>query len=125
MIAYVTIGSNNVAETAKFYDELLAVLGAQRTLDMDHMVAWGTAMNAPMVGIITPNNGEAATVGNGSMVSLAAGKPELVDQLHAKAMELGAVDEGAPGPRGGGTYMGYFRDPEGNKLAAFAFQEQS
>lgn len=124
MIAYVTIGSNNVAETSKFYDELLSVVGAQRTLEMENMVAWGTAMNAPMVSIIKPHDGNEASVGNGMMVSLAAGKPDLVDQLHAKAMELGAADEGAPGPRGGGTYIGYFRDPEGNKLAAFALQDQ-
>lgn len=43
-----------------------------------------------------------------------------VDRLHAKALELGATDEGAPGPRGdGGFYAGYFRDPDGNKLNAF------
>jgi len=34
-------------------------------------------------------------------------------------MELGAKDEGAPGPRGPGFYAGYFRDPDGNKLNAF------
>jgi hypothetical protein len=40
--------------------------------------------------------------------------------MHAKALALGAPDEGAPGPRGGGGfYGGYFRDPDGNKLAVF------
>jgi predicted lactoylglutathione lyase len=34
-------------------------------------------------------------------------------------MELGATDEGAPGPRGDGFYAGYFRDLDGNKLNAF------
>ena len=54
------------------------------------------------------------------MVALAADSPEQVDRLHAKALELGATDEGAPGPRGdGGFYAGYFRDPDGNKLNAF------
>ena len=56
MIGYVTLGSNDVPRAAKFYDELLAVIGA---------------------------------------------------------------DEGAPGPRAGNFYAGYFRDLDGNKLNAF------
>ena len=36
---------------------------------------------------------------------------------------LGGADEGAPGPRGrSGFYAGYFRDPDGNKLAVAAFK---
>ena len=37
----------------------------------------------------------------------------------ARAMSLGAKDEGAPGPRGQGFYAGYFRDLDGNKLNVF------
>ncbi len=39
--------------------------------------------------------------------------------LHAKALELGGTDEGAPGPSGDGFYAAYFRDLDGNKLNAF------
>lgn len=39
--------------------------------------------------------------------------------VHAKALELGGTDEGAPGPRGEQFYAGYFRDLDGNKLNAF------
>ena len=53
------------------------------------------------------------------MVSLACADPEQVQALHARALELGAKDEGAPGPRGGGFYAAYFRDLDGNKLAGF------
>ena len=56
------------------------------------------------------------------MISLAASSPEDVDRLHAKALSLGAVDDGAPGPRsnrGLEFYAGYFRDPDGNKLNFF------
>ena len=44
---------------------------------------------------------------------------EGVDKLYAKAISLGATDEGAPGERMPGFYAGYFRDPDGNKLAFF------
>ena len=54
------------------------------------------------------------------MVALAAKDRAHVDQIYKVAMSLGAADEGAPGPRGGGGfYAGYFRDPDGNKLNAF------
>ena len=45
---------------------------------------------------------------------------EAVAAFHAKAMELGATTEGAPGERVPGAHFGYFRDLEGNKLCAFA-----
>jgi predicted lactoylglutathione lyase len=47
---------------------------------------------------------------------------EKVDRLHAKALELGASDEGPAGPRGdSGFYAGYFRDLDGNKLNVFCY----
>ena len=44
---------------------------------------------------------------------------DKVDAVHAKALELGGTDEGAPGPRGEQIYAGYFRDLDGNKFNAF------
>ena len=44
---------------------------------------------------------------------------ENVEGMHAKALELGGSDEGAPGARTGTFYGGYFRDLDGNKLVAF------
>ena len=54
-----------------------------------------------------------------SVVAITVDSKAKVDALHAKALELGAQDEGAPGPRGDSFYAGYFRDPDGNKLNAF------
>jgi predicted lactoylglutathione lyase len=53
------------------------------------------------------------------MIALDAESPQQVDALYAKAIELGATDEGAPGQRGEGFYAGYFRDLDGNKLNFF------
>ena len=58
------------------------------------------------------------------MVAIALDGAERVDSFHKKALELGATDEGAPGPRGdGGFYAGYFRDLDGNKLNAFCMMK--
>ena len=70
--------------------------------------------------MIRPFDGNAACIGNGTMVALVFDTNDKVDAFHAKALELGGTDEGAPGPRGsGGFYVGYFRDLDGNKLCAF------
>ena len=119
MIGYVTLGTNNLAAACEFYDALLAEMGAGRVMEMDRLVIWTTAPGASMLGVCTPYDEGGATVGNGTMVALAAGSKENVDKLYAKALELGGSDEGAPGERMPGFYGGYFRDLDGNKLVAF------
>ena len=119
MIGYVTLGSNDVPRAAAFYEELLALIGAGRFYEGENFVAWATGPGAPALSVITPFDGNAATVGNGTMVAIAVDSPEKVQALHAKALELGGADEGAPGPRIDNFYAGYFRDLDGNKLNAF------
>ena len=53
------------------------------------------------------------------MVAFSMDSKENVDQIYAKALELGATDEGAVGDRMPGFYAGYFRDLDGNKFCAF------
>ena len=119
MIGYVTLGTNKFEEAAQFYDELLALVGAGRFMESDTFIAWSTGPTAPAVSITKPYDRNPATVGNGMMVAIAMGSPEKVDAFHAKALELGGTDEGAPGPRFDNFYAGYFRDLDGNKLNAF------
>jgi predicted lactoylglutathione lyase len=76
-----------------------------------------------MFSVLKPFDGQVATVGNGTMIALAASNPEQVQTLHAKALALGGADEGAPGPRGDGFYGAYFRDLDGNKLAIFCMHK--
>ena len=119
MIGYVTLGSNDVPRAAAFYDELLALIGAGRFYEGEKFVAWATGPGAPGISVIAPFDGKPATAGNGTMVAIAVDSPEKVHEVHAKALELGATDEGAPGPRVDNFYAGYFRDLDGNKLNAF------
>ena len=46
MIGYVTLGTNDMARAASFYDDLLGVVGAKRTAETERYIAWGTAPNA-------------------------------------------------------------------------------
>lgn len=119
MIGYVTLGTNDLKRSGAFYDALLGELGAKRAMEMPTFIAWATAPNTPMVSVIKPFDGKAASVGNGVMVALAMSSKAQVDAIHKKALALGGKDEGAPGPRGDGFYAGYFRDLDDNKLNAF------
>ncbi len=126
MIAYLTVGSNDLPKAAKFYDELLGGIGGVQAYTQDGFVGWNFGENTPMFAIIKPFDENPATVGNGVMVSFSGKDPETVDKLHKKALELGGTDEGAPGVRGGQFYVGYFRDLDGNKMNFFcpAVQEK-
>ena len=123
MIGYATLGTNDLDKATSFYDALLAELGGKRIMELEKGVIWAAAPNTPMLGVFKPFDGKPATVGNGMMVALAAGSPEKVTAIYDKALELGAIDEGAPGPRGNsGFYGAYFRDLDGNKLCAFCIE---
>ena len=119
MLGYVTLGTNDIDKASAFYDALLAPLGAKRLMNTESFILWGTSMNEASLAITKPFDGKAQTVGNGVMAALQVDSKETAAALHAKALELGGQDEGAPGPRGEGFYAGYFRDVDGNKLNAF------
>ncbi len=120
MLGYVTLGTNDLKKAVAFYDALLSVIGGTKMMEEDTFVAWSNGEGAPGIAATQPFDGQPATAGNGTMVAIAVDSAELVQALHAKALELGGQDEGAPGPRGEeGFYAGYFRDLDGNKLNAF------
>ena len=119
MIGYTCVGTNDLEKAVHFYGELLSLLNAKPFFKSERGVGWGVAADKPMFSVMKPFDGQPASVGNGSMVAIAAADPAQVKALHEKALSLGAKDEGAPGPRGGQFYGAYFRDLDGNKLAVF------
>lgn len=118
MIGYITVGTNDLERAATFWDALLADLGAKRALESDRYVGWSDGDGA-MFMIIKPADGNDAQPGNGTMTAFDVGSNDRVDALYAKAISLGATDEGEPGPRAGTFYGGYFRDLDGNKHVFF------
>ncbi len=119
MIGYVTLGTNDLARAAKFYDALAAEMGVGRMMDFETFIAWGSPGGAAGIGLTKPFDGNAASVGNGVMVALEAKDKDQVHRLYDIAIANGGTCEGPPGPRGETFYAGYFRDPDGNKLNAF------
>ena len=122
-VGYVTLGTNDLARSCDFYDQLMGSIGFSRLWDDGELIIWGASLAEAAVGVTPPFNGEAASVGNGVMVAIQAENEEQVKAFYSKAMELGATDEGAPGQRIDNFYAGYFRDLDGNKLNAFCFND--
>ncbi len=122
MIGYITVGTNDLKRAVAFYDALFAGLGAGRFMEEERFVAWSVAPDQPAFSVCLPFDGQQATVGNGTMIALTVDTSAKVDELYAKAMSLGATDEGGPGLRMDGFYAAYFRDLDGNKLNVFCMQ---
>lgn len=123
MIGYVLLGTGDIGRAAAFYDALLGVIGAGRFMESERFIAWAVSPDQPSLGVCLPYDGKAASVGNGTMIALTVDSRDKVDAMYRKALELGATDEGPPGPRGtSGFYAAYFRDLDGNKLNCYCWK---
>lgn len=122
MFSYIMLGTNDLPRAIAFYDPLMELLGHPKAGRGEEGASWGTFSENHTTGLCVgkPFDGQAAGVGNGTMVALNARSVEHIQQLHALALRLGGTDEGAPGHRpqyGQGFHSAYVRDPDGNKLA--------
>jgi catechol 2,3-dioxygenase-like lactoylglutathione lyase family enzyme len=118
---YLTLGTNDLARAARFYDATLAPLGLVRRATEAAEIGYGLPDDRrTRIWVTQPFDGKPATIGNGSMPALVARSREAVDAFHKAGLDNGGTDEGAPGlrPYGPAFYAAYVRDPDGNKLSA-------
>jgi catechol 2,3-dioxygenase-like lactoylglutathione lyase family enzyme len=120
-ISYFTVGSNDLEKAKVFYDALLGTIGMTGVHEHASGGRLYRGKGTGLFGVLGPYDGNAACVGNGMMGGFDFETREEVDAFHAKAMALGATDEGEPGERMPGAYFAYFRDLDGNKLCGYKF----
>ena len=128
MIAYVTVGADDITRARRFYTAFLPALGygfseGPEGLSFALPKQPGQPVALPDFYVKPPFDEQAATAGNGSMVAFEAQNQQQVRDLHAAALAAGGSDEGQPGFRaayGPRFYVGYLRDPQGNKIALFS-----
>jgi len=127
MLSYLSIGANDPRASALFYEAVLLPLGYGRD-DSGEAVRFSLPDvvdrdNGPgTVWVQRPFDGRPATPGNGMMPAFQAPDADMVKRLHAAGLAAGGADEGAPGTRdrySDDFYVGYLRDPAGNKLSIF------
>ena len=128
MIAYVTVGADDIALAKRFYSSFLEALGygveeGPEGLSYVLPLPAGQSPILPDFYVKPTFNGQPASAGNGSMVAFEARNQKQVRDLHAAALAAGGLDEGKPGFRaqyGPRFYVSYLRDPQGNKIALFS-----
>lgn len=128
LLSHVILGTNKPTEAIDFYDQVLGVLGHERRWVSETGAGYGVGSEDGIdtLWIGQPLNGEPATVGNGSNVCLIAPTRNAVEAFYQLALELGGIDEGAPGIREEvhkNFYACYVRDLDGNKIVAACHDE--
>ena len=128
MIAYVTVGADDIARAKRFYSAFLPALGyglkeGPEGLSYALPVQAGQSPVLPDFYVKPTFNRQPASAGNGAMTAFEARNQKQVRDLHAAALAAGGYDEGQPGFRdsyGAHFYVGYLRDPQSNKIALFS-----
>lgn len=122
MIAYSTVGVNDMGRSIAFYDAVFAPLGAARDTTSETWTGYRRPGEPAWFFLTRPFDRRAASNGNGAMLAFRAESRAAVDAFHAAALAQGGTCEGPPGVREGMDpvfYAAYVRDPDGAKLCAF------
>lgn len=125
MFSHVMLGSNDIERSKKFYDAVLAVLGAgepiRNVAASGHVRLFYRHQGATFC-VTQPINDQPATFANGGTIGFNCQSEDQVKAFHAAALAAGGTtDQDPPGLRSnavGSLYLGYVRDPDGNKLCA-------
>ena len=128
MISYVTVGADDIPRAKRFYSALLPALGYEleegpEGLSYELPEGPGQPAVLPAFYVKPPFDGRPSSAGNGAMTAFQARGQQEVRDLHSAALAAGGRDEGQPGFRaayGAHFYVGYLRDPQGNKIALFS-----
>ncbi len=124
MFSHMMVGTNDIERSKRFYDAVLAVLGAgepARNTNATGQQRLFYRHEGAMFCVSEPINGQPASLANGGTIGFNCSSPEQVRKFHDTAVAHGGTSiEDPPGQRGGkgGLHLSYVRDPDGNKLCA-------
>lgn len=122
MIHHVSVGTNHLEQSKRFYDAVLPLVGVRPMAVEESGLGYGSGTFHFSVQV--PIDGKPASVGNGSHIALAVEERAMVDRFHAAAVANGGVSDGGPGIRADydANYYGAFvRDPDGHKIEAVTY----
>jgi catechol 2,3-dioxygenase-like lactoylglutathione lyase family enzyme len=115
---HVTIRVSDRAESERFYELLLAVLGLDQTHSGEHFTEWDD-FSLTQASALNP-----AT--RGLHIGFGAPDRARVDEFWQVGMDAGFESDGEPGPRpeyGDDYYGGFLLDPDGNSAEAVHFED--
>lgn len=127
MLDHISFSVNDFPQSLKFYDETLEIIGIERliTFETEEQNVAGYGVNGKpyfWIGAETnPNKDEHIGKARGFHIAFKAPSVESIKAWHKKSLELGAQDNGHPGPRPeyhAGYYAAYIIDPNGWRIEA-------
>ena len=123
MIDHVSFSVNDFEESVRFYDGTLAELGYAQVLSFPGVALYGLKGSRKPDFSISARGKQEEPVGAARGVHFAFKAPskDAVNRWHAKALELGAQDNGKPGYRKQyhpGYYGAFVIDPNGWRVEA-------
>jgi len=129
MLDHTSISVKDYDLSLKFYDETLKILGYERLMTIDipegsvKVAGYGPAGRVRPMLWISPMGNESEDIGKARGVHMAFSAPnsEAVAAWHAKCLELGGEDNGAPGVRPEyhpGYFGAFIVDPSGWRIEA-------
>lgn len=119
VLSHISLGTNDFRRAKAFYDAVLATLQMRCLMEFGEGAGYGR--ETPEFWIQRPHDGGKAQPGNGTHVAFVANSADEVKAFHAKALELGARDDGGPGIRPEytpGYYAAFVYDLDGHKIEA-------
>jgi catechol 2,3-dioxygenase-like lactoylglutathione lyase family enzyme len=125
MFSHIMVGTADIERSKRFYDAVLAVLGApeaiRNTAATGHERVFYRHDGSTFC-ITQPINGEPATCANGGTIGFKCSSAEQAQRFHDVAVAHGGTSvEASPGVRqgpAGSLFLAYVRDPDGHKLCA-------
>lgn len=121
MIHHVSVGTDDLGRSIRFYDAVLPGLGLRRILDD---TGQGMHYGTGHIEFSTIRTDAPATAGNGVHIAFDVERRSMVDAFHRDALANGGSDVGAPGLRphyDANYYAAFVRDPDGNKIEALTY----
>ena len=128
MIAFVTVGADDIVRAKRFYSSFLSALDYELEEGPEGL-SYALPVQPGQVPIlldfyVKPTfDGRPASAGNGAMIAFKARNQSQVRELHFAVLAAGGSDEGQPSFRaayGPHFYLRYRRDLQGNKIALFS-----
>ena len=125
ILNHVCVGSSDRIKSAKFYDAALGALGVNNLGELGEMATLYGIDNPDFI-ILTPMDGNPATVGNGETIGFKAETRDAVHKFHEAGLAAGGTCEGASGSRNFSptAYASYLRYSDGHKICAYCFADE-
>ena len=125
MFSHVMVGTNDIERSKRFYDAVLATLGAGEPIRNKAKTGHERLFyrhEGTSFCVSQPIDDKPATAANGATIGFKCDSPEQVKAFHDAAVAHGGRSiEDPPGLRegaAGALFLAYVRDPDGHKLCA-------